>query len=155
MLLVIRIRGPVKVNYKIEDTLKMLRLHKVNHAVILFADKTVQGMIKKVNNYVCYGELDKKVLLSLLKKRAFLIGNKRLTDEHLKYKTEYPNINKLADALIKGKVSLKDIDRLKPLFRLHPPRGGFRGSIKKSYNSGGTLGNVGDYINILIKKMIA
>jgi len=34
-LVVIRIRGKVNVRDKVEDTLKMLRLHKINHAVII------------------------------------------------------------------------------------------------------------------------
>ncbi|NPE31458.1 50S ribosomal protein L30, partial [Methanococcoides sp. SA1] len=33
MFAVVRVRGPVNVSGKIEDTLGMLRLHKVNHCV--------------------------------------------------------------------------------------------------------------------------
>ncbi len=154
LMLVIRIRGKVHINYKIEDTLKMLRLHKVNHAVVLYADKTVLGMLKKIKDYVVYGEIQEDLLLTLLKKRTFLEGNIPLTEIHLKTKTDFPNMKKLTAALMEGKIKLKDIDKIKPIFRLHPPRGGFRGSIKKSYNSGGVLGFVGKNINIVAKKMV-
>ena len=154
LMLVIRIRGKVHINYKIEDTLKMLRLHKVNHAVVLYADKTVLGMLKKIKDYVVYGEIQEDLLLTLLKKRTFLEGNKPLTEIHLKSKTDFPNMKKLTAALMEGKIKLKDIYKIKPIFRLHPPRGGFRGSIKKSYNSGGVLGFVGKNINIVAKKMV-
>ena len=63
-------------------------------------------------------------------------------------------MKKLTAALMEGKIKLKDIYKIKPIFRLHPPRGGFRGSIKKSYNSGGVLGFVGKNINIVAKKMV-
>ena len=154
LMLVIRIRGKVHINYKIEDTLKMLRLHKVNHAVVLYADKTVLGMLKKIKDYVVYGEIQEDLLLTLLKKRTFLEGNIPLTEIHLKSKTDFPNMKKLTAALMEGKIKLKDIYKIKPIFRLHPPRGGFRGSIKKSYNSGGVLGFVGKNINIVAKKMV-
>lgn len=154
LMLVIRIRGKVHINYKIEDTLKMLRLHKVNHAVVLYADKTVHGMLKKIKDYVAYGEIQEDLLLTLLKKRTFLEGNKPLTEIHLKNKTNFPDMKKLSTALMEGKIKLKDIYKIKPIFRLHPPRGGFRGSIKKSYNSGGVLGFVGKNINTVAKKMV-
>ena len=154
LILVIRIRGSVNINYKIEDTLKMLRLHKVNHSVILQMDKTTAGMLNKVKDYVAYGELDKDILLTLLRRRSLIEGNKPLTEEHLKNKTSFSNIKDLAKALIDGKVKYKDLYKIKPIFRLHPPKGGFRGTIKKSYSSGGTLGNVGEYMKVLAKKMI-
>lgn len=154
LILVIRIRGSVNVNYKIEDTLKMLRLHRVNHGVLLFADKTIHGMLRKIRDYVAYGEIEQKVLLQLLIKRSMIQGNKKLTEEHLKNKTDYSTLSDLAKALMKGKVSVKEIYKMKPIFRLHPPRGGFRGTIKKHFNAGGILGHVGNYINKLAIKMI-
>ena len=154
LILVIRIRGSININHKIEDTLKMLRLHKVNHGVIVSANKTTVGMLKKVKDYVAYGELDQDLLLSLLRRRALIEGNRPLTEEHLKNKTGYSSIKDLAQDLMAGKINYKDLYKIKPIFRLHPPKGGFRGTIKKPYSSGGTLGNVGSYINVLAKKMI-
>ncbi|MEM2203989.1 MAG: 50S ribosomal protein L30, partial [Sulfolobales archaeon] len=43
---------------------------------------------------------------------------------------------------------------VKPVFRLHPPSGGFKGSIKKPYGNGGELGYRGQDINDLIRRMI-
>jgi len=154
LLLVIRIRGSVNINYKIEDTLKMLRLHKVNHGVILQANSTTMGMLKKVKDYVAFGEIDQELLLSLLRRRSLIEGNRPLTEEHLKNKTNYSSIKDLASDLMNGKIQYKDLYKIKPIFRLHPPKGGFRGTIKKSYSAGGILGNVGSYINVLVKKMI-
>ena len=70
--------------------------------------------------------------------------------------TKYKNFRELAKALINGEIQYreKDIYKIKPVFRLHPPRKGHRGNIKKHFNEGGTLGDVGIYINQLIHKML-
>lgn len=155
LVLVIRVRGAPHMNYKIDDTLKMLRLHKVNHAQIYLSNKTVDGMLKKAKDYIAYGEINQTVLLQLLKKRGLLKGNKPLTNEHVKLMCEnIDDIEGLTKALIDGKIKYKDIKNIKPIFRLHPPRGGYRGTIKKAYKSGGTLGYVGKYINVMAGKML-
>ena len=154
LMLVIRVRGAPNMNYKIADTLKMLRLHKVNHACLVYADKSVVGMLRKAKDYIAYGEVDKEVVLKLLKKRALVKGNEPLTDKHIKKHSKYTSINAFATALMNGEVKLKEINDLKPVFRLHPPIGGHRGTIKKAFHAGGTLGNVSEYINVLASKMM-
>jgi large subunit ribosomal protein L30 len=154
LMLVIRIRGAPNMCYKIEDTLKMLRLHKPCHGALVVADASTMGMLKKAKDFIAYGEVDEKTLVKLLRNRGLLTGNKQLTEDHVKNKTEYKDMESLSKALLEGKIKIKDIDKLKPVFRLHPPRGGFRGKIKKPYTVGGTLGNVGSYINELAGKMI-
>jgi len=42
---------------------------------------------------------------------------------------------------------------VKPVFRLHPPKGGFKGTIRRPYKSGGELGYRGAAINDLILRM--
>ncbi|MAE13716.1 hypothetical protein CMO92_04065 [Candidatus Woesearchaeota archaeon] len=44
---------------------------------------------------------------------------------------------------------------LKPFYRLHPPRGGFKGKgIKKTFKEGGSLGYRGEKMNELIRRML-
>ena len=153
---VIRVRGAPGMKRKIQDTLKMLRMHKVNHGVLLWGDKSGTGMLTKCKDYIAYGEIEEKTLVRLLRVRGRIEGNIPLTDEHVKNLTEYGNIKELAKALLIGEIKYreKDIYKIKPVFRMHPPQKGFRGSIKKHYNEGGTLGYVQKYINELVKKMI-
>ncbi len=156
LYMAIRIRGAPRMSKKNEDTLKMLRMHKVNHAVLVWGVKSQLGMLLKVNSYICFGEVDKKTLVRLLRTRGKVEGNKPLTDEYLRKYTDYKNIKDLANNLIEGKIKYhnKYIHKIKPVFRLHPPKGGHLGSIKKHFNEGGTLGYVGVYINQLIHKMM-
>ncbi len=72
MYAVVRLRGQVNVRYTIEDTMKMLRLHKVNHCVFLPENPHYKGMVQKVKDYVAYGKIDAKTLAEVLENRGRL-----------------------------------------------------------------------------------
>lgn len=151
MFAVIRLRGQAGVPKKIKDTLSMLRLHKRYHCVIIPDNDSYRGMLQVVKDYVAYGEIDAETLALILRRRGRLIGNKPLTDEYVREKTGYSSIEEFAKAVIEGKASLKDLPDLKPVFRLHPPRGGLK-NIKWHYPLG-SLGYHGKDINKLLYKM--
>ena len=153
LLAVIRLRGIVGVPQDVEDTLKMLRLHRRNHATLVEDTPPYRGMLQKASGYITYGEIDLETLTELLRRRGRLTGNKPLTDDYVR-KLGYSSIEDLARALYEGKVRLKDVPKLKPVFRLHPPSGGFKKSIKKPYGAGGELGYRGPAINELLKRMM-
>jgi large subunit ribosomal protein L30 len=153
----VRIRGAPGMKRKILDTLKMLRMHKVNHGVLIWTNKSYVGMLNKCKDYIAFGEIDEKTLLRLLRVRGRIEGNKPLTDEHIKNLTQYKDMKEFTKALIDGKIEYKekDVYKLKPVFRLHPPRKGYGGTTKKlHFGEGGILGNMGPYINELIYRMI-
>jgi large subunit ribosomal protein L30 len=152
MYAVVRLRGQVNVRYTIEDTMKMLRLHKVNHCVVVPENPHFKGMVLKVKDYVAYGKLDAKALSELLESRGKLEGGARLTEEYVRENTTYGSIEAFAEAVIEEKASLKEIPGLKPVFRLHPPRKGHAG-IKRTVQQGGVLGNHDENINVLLHKM--
>ncbi len=149
---VIRIRGTVGIPRDVEDTLKMLRLVRKHHCVIIEETPSYLGMLNKVKDYVTWGEIDTEALTLLLRRRGRLIGDRRLTDEYIK-KLGYNSIEEFSKAVIEGRAKLSEIPGLKPVFRLSPPSGGFKGSIKKQYRAGGELGYRGKTIKDLIKRM--
>ncbi len=151
MFAVIRIRGSIKVQKKINDALEIIRLHRVNHMSLV--DDKSRKMIEKGKDYVTFGEINEEVLAKVLEKWGRLPGRKRLGTEFLKEKG-FKDFAEMAKAIIEGKKKIKDLE-IKPVFRLHPPRKGFeRKGIKKSYSIGGVLGYRGEEINKLILKMI-
>ncbi|MHA1913279.1 MAG: 50S ribosomal protein L30 [Promethearchaeota archaeon] len=152
----VRLRGAPGMRRKILDTLKMLRMHKVNHGVLIWGTKSNKGMLVKCKDYIAYGEIDDKTLVRLLRVRGKIEGNKSLTEEHIKNLTEFNNFNGLSKALLNGEIQYRenDIYKIKPVFRLHPPKKGHRGTIKKHFGEGGTLGYVGLFINELVHKML-
>lgn len=152
MYAVIRLRGSVNVRYDILDTLKMLRLSRVNHCVLLEENPHYNGMIQKAKDYIAWGKINSEALELLLKERGRLEGGGRLTDDYIKENTDYEGIKALASAILEGKQNIRDVPKLKPVFRLHPPRKGHRG-IKRTFVQGGVLGYHGEAINNLLYKM--
>ncbi|MHC1601520.1 MAG: 50S ribosomal protein L30 [Candidatus Nezhaarchaeales archaeon] len=150
---VIRLRGCVGVPPDIKLTLQSLRLTRKNHCTIVEATPSIEGMLKKASGYITYGEISEDTLAALLEKRGRLRGDKKLTLDHIK-RLGFESFKDLAKALLEGKMKLKDIPNLKPVFRLHPPSKGFRGTIKRPYGQGGELGYRGTAINELLMRMI-
>jgi large subunit ribosomal protein L30 len=151
---VIRIRGALGMRRTIQNTLHLFKLYRVNHATLVRDNPSVRGMLHKAKDYIAFGPVDAEHIKKLLKKRSLLVGNKPLTDNHVRFATVYKSIDDLAKALFEGKIRMKEVKDLKPIFKLHPPIGGHKGSIKKAYNAGGVLGNVGENINGYLKKMM-
>jgi large subunit ribosomal protein L30 len=127
MFAVVRVRGQVNVSGKIEDTLGMLRLHKVNHCVFLQDTPNNKGMIQKAKDYVAYGTVDVESLTEILGNRGRLEGDARLTNEYVKENSEFASIASFAEALVNGDAKITDVPLLKPVFRLHPLRKGHAG----------------------------
>jgi large subunit ribosomal protein L30 len=152
MYAVVQVRGVVNTRQDIKDTLKMLRLHHINHCVLVADTPENLGMIRKVKDYVAYGEVDAVTIETLLRTRGRLIGDAALTDEYIKSNSTYSGITELAKALAGGETKLRDIPGVKPVLRLHPPRKGYK-TTKRTFVQGGALGYYGQEINTLLYKM--
>ena len=150
---VIRVRGSINIRGGILDTLKMLRLNRVNHCVILPNTKTYVGMLQKVKDYVTWGEIAPETLAKMIIRRGKLSGDNKISDGYIKKNSDYKSVMSFAKAVSKGDIGYKDIAEIKPVIRLHPPKKGYEG-VKRSYKSGGALGYRGKNINDLIERMI-
>jgi len=136
----IRIRGHIGTSSIMNDTMKMLHIERKNYCTVIPKTITTEGMLKLLKDYITYGELEEPTFKILVEKRGEPYMG-RLTDS--KGDIYYKRFHE-----IEGK-------RLKPFFRLSPPRGGFeRKGIKRSFTRGGALGYRGKDINKLIMRMI-
>ena len=143
---IIRLRGNINVNKKIEDTMKMLKLKAPYNCVIIKETPQYKGMLQKIKDYVTFGTINKETFEKMLFKWGRIEGNKKVTPEYLKEK------NTTIEELFECKKKFKDIGIKQP-FRLHPPTKGLK-SIKKPFTMKGDLGNRGDKINELLERMI-
>lgn len=141
MYAVVRIRGCVHVDKRVEQTLDMLHLRHVNNATLLPKEPTTDGMLQHVKDFVTWGEVSGEMVERLLLKRGRKAG-KRLDEKEARA---------LAKA-IQDKKTLKAAEGLSPVFRLSPPRKGFR-SVRSPYPKG-DLGSRGEKINELLERMI-
>lgn len=151
---VVRVRGSVNIERSIKETMRQMRLGKVNHCVLLPSDDSMKGMLQKVKDYVTWGEVEPAVLVELLRSRGRLAGDAPLTDQSLASASKYKTVDEFAKGLAGGAAFLYEVRGLKPLFRLHPPLKG-HGGIKRSFRAGGSLGYRGKEINALLLKMIS
>lgn len=151
-LAVVRVRGVSDVFREINETLKMLHLNRNCHATLIDDRPSYLGMLRKAQNHVAWGEVSKETIGLLLKKRGRLVGNKRLTDQYAQ-EAGYKSLDALAEAIHKLEVEFSRLPNIKPLFRLHPPKKGYKGKVKRSYAAGGVTGYRGEAINELIKHM--
>ena len=69
MICLIRIRGKVKLDRRIERALNGLRLIKKYNCVVLEPTKENMGMIEKVRNQIAFGEINEDTYKKLVEKR--------------------------------------------------------------------------------------
>ncbi len=144
-IIAIRIRGQVDVSEDIEHTLQMLRLKRKFAAILIEKTKENEGMLKKVIDYIAFGEINEDALKHLILKRARKQGDKLL-------ESGGKTVDEFVKKFLENKADLKDL-KIKPFFRLHPPIGGFKKSIKSPYPNG-VLGYHGQKINELVLRML-
>jgi len=139
MICIIRIRGRVGLKKEINETLDRLRLKKKYTCVVLKGKKEELGMIKKVRDFVAFGEINDKAFEELIEKRRQLIDKKK---NKIDSKNIVENLKKEKD--------YKELN-LKPFFRLHPPRKGIK---SKLHFPKGVLGDNKEKINDLLERML-
>ena len=153
--IVVRARSNVQVEHSIKETMGMLNLTRVNHAVIIPDTPQYRGMLQKSKDYITWGNADAGLVEKMISERGRLIGDKRITDADVKDATEFGSIKEFAVAITAGDATVKDMPEMKRVFRLHPPRGpkGW-GGLKRTYVIGGALGARGEDISALVERMI-
>src|SRR3989344_227022 len=104
---VIRIRGSIGVRKEIKDTMNMLRLYNKNHCIVIDNSPKFVGMLRKIKDYVTWGEIEEKTFKELLAKRGKTIGKKSLTEQYLKEKTKL-SIEEFAKEFFNSKKTLKN-----------------------------------------------
>ena len=153
-LAVIRLRGRVGLKKPAIETLQFLRLHRKNHLVLIDNRTSYLGMLQRAKDYITWGEIGAETLALLLKKRGLLAGKIRLTDELVNKYTSHKTIDQFAEAITNMAAEVTELQKIKPVFRLHPPKGGFKNKLKRPVKDHGELGYRGKQIEELIKIMI-
>lgn len=150
--LVLRIKGQADVPYWATTTMKLLKLEKKYRATILPAKENTLGMLKKIQHYVSWQEIDISITKELLDKKGRKAGYKKITSEDLS-DIGFKTMDELASSLTEGKSTLSKLKPLKPWFAMAPPKHGFKRSTKKLYGQKGVLGHNKELITIVRRMM--
>jgi len=159
LFIVVRLKGSPNMQHDVKRTLCHLRLLRTFSACLLRSNPTYVGMLKSAKDVLSWGEIDRAHLGELLAKRGRLVGNKRLTEENIKNLLHFENLDTMAQAIFDGRIQIKDINHLKPFFRLSPPKGGLKVSkrvhkFKAHKTRLFVLGYINGAINELVSRMI-
>ncbi len=119
---------------EMEDTLMMLNLKNKFNCTFVPETDDYGGMLKKVKDFIAWGEVDEDVVKEVLQKRS-----------------KIEDVDKVVEGLDKG-MSLGEMD-VQRSFSLSPPSGGFSRSTKEPYPKG-EVGYRGDEIIQLIERMV-
>jgi large subunit ribosomal protein L30 len=151
-LLAIRIRGTINVPQRVEDTLRMLRIDRNNYATLLDDRPDYTGMLQRAKDWITWGEPDIETIKIMLEKRGEALGGVKISEEYLK-ELGFNGFSQLAEKLHSCELDINKLDGVKPFFRLHPPKKGFKRSVKRPYGNKGELGYRGEAINDLARRM--
>ncbi len=132
LLAVIRVRGRIGVRRDINETLRRLNLKHPNNMVLLAANESNMGMIKKCNDFVTYGEVDAALVEKILTKKGLKASKEDIA------------------AITSGQKAAREV--LAMPIRLHPPTHGYEGT-KVSFSRKGALGYRGAAISKLLSRM--
>lgn len=138
MICVIRIKGKVGIKKDIAETLNRLRLRKKYSCIVLNPKKEQLGMIKKVRDFVAFGEIKDETFEKLIDLRGKVIDKSKKID-----------VKKAIEEIKKGR-KYEELN-LKPFFRLHSPRKGINA---KLHFPKGVLGDNKNEINNLVERML-
>jgi large subunit ribosomal protein L30 len=150
--LVLRIKGQADVPYWATTTMKLLNLEKKFRATILPAKENTLGMLKKIQHYVSWQEIDISITKELLDKKGRKAGYKKITSKDLS-EIGFKTMDELASSLSESKSTLSKLKPLKPWFAMAPPKQGFKRSTKKLYGQKGVLGHNKELITIIRRMM--
>ena len=70
-------------------------------------------MLKKVKDYVTWGEINSDALNKLLESRAKLLGDKPVTDSYVKTNSKFKSISGFSTEILDGKAKLTDLKVLR------------------------------------------
>ncbi|MGY5141315.1 MAG: 50S ribosomal protein L30 [Candidatus Nitrosopumilus sp. Bin_571-38] len=150
--LVVRIKGQADCPYWATTTMNLLKLDKKYRATILPAKDNTLGMLRKVQHYVTWTEIDATLATELVDKKARKGGYQKVTADDLK-ELGFASTAELGAALADGKATLSKLKPLKPWFALAPPVHGFKRSTKKLYGQKGVLGQNKE-LDTIVRRMI-
>lgn len=154
-ILAVRLRGTASDNPDVQRTMESLKLQRTFQARLLDNTPSNLGMLRSAKVLVAWGEVNPDMLGRVLEKRGERDSADGLDDSFLRLLGK-SSFEDLATSIVAGETSLHELLRagLKVPFRFHPPRGGFKRSLRRAATDGGELGYRGSDINVLAKRMI-
>ncbi|HYC11393.1 MAG TPA: hypothetical protein VEC02_01875 [Nitrososphaerales archaeon] len=140
LLLVVNLHGKINSSTPVRKALCELKVERKFSASLVPDDPATLGTLKLCKDYVAWAPTDAKLIAVLLEKRGMVSERARL-DAHALTGMGFKKHQELADKMLKEQLRLSQVQGVRPFFRLSPPRGGFRVSLRKQFSEKGMLGS--------------
>jgi large subunit ribosomal protein L30 len=140
LILVVNVHGSINSSAPVRKALNELKVAKKFSASVVTDDLPTAGMLRLCKDYVAWTPLQEDLLAELLKKRGKVSATRSLDEASLK-RLGFKKHDEMAAKMIKEQVRLSLMSGVLPFFRLAPPKGGFRKSMRRQFTEKGILGN--------------
>jgi large subunit ribosomal protein L30 len=140
LLLVVNIHGSINSSAPVRKAMNELKVARKFSASVVADEPPTVGMLRLCKDYVAWTPLKEGLLAELLKKRGMVSAAKTLDESSLK-RLGYKNHEDMAAKMVKEQARLSSIEGILPFFRLAPPKGGFRRSLRRQSSEKGVLGS--------------
>jgi len=152
LLLVVNLHGQINSSAPVRKALNELWVSKKFSASVVTDDTPTVGMLRLCKDYVAWCPVDEGLLSDLLKKRGMVSAARPLDAETLKG-LGYRRHEDLAAKMVKDQTRLSAVNGVLPYFRLAPPKGGFKLSLRRQATEHGLLGN-NPKLDAIVRRMI-
>ncbi len=152
LLLVLNLHGAINSSGPVRKALGELKVVRRFSASVVPGDASTLGTLKLCKDHVAWAPVDADLLATLLKKRGMVSTTKALDSASLK-KMGYKDHDDLASKMIEGEMRLSAVEGLRPFFRLAPPKGGFKRSMRRASSEKGVLGS-NPQLGELVRRML-
>jgi large subunit ribosomal protein L30 len=140
LLLVVNLHGAINSSAPVRKTLTELWVARKFSASVVTDDLPTVGMLRRCKDYVAWCPIGEEFLADLLEKRGMVSSAKALDPAFLKT-LGFKKHEDLASMMVKDQVRLSALKGVLPYFRLAPPKGGFKRSMRRQSSERGVLGN--------------
>ena len=140
LLLVVNLHGSINSSAPVRKALNELWVAKKFSASVVSDDPPTVGMLRLCKDYVAWAPADEGLLADLLSKRGMVSTAKPLDAGALK-NLGFKSHKDLAAKMVKDQSRLSAVAGVLPYFRLAPPKGGFRRSLRRQFTEKGVLGS--------------
>lgn len=152
LLLVVNLHGQINSSAPVRKALNEFWVAKKFSASVVTDDPQTVGTLRLCKDYVAWCPLDEGLLTDLLKKRGMVSSSRPLDQSSLKA-MGYKSHEDMAAKMLKEQVRLSAVRGVLPFFRLAPPKGGFRLSLRRQSTEKGVLGS-NPKLDAIVRRMI-
>jgi large subunit ribosomal protein L30 len=152
LLLVVNLHGAINSPAPVRKALGDLKVVRKFSASVVTDDPATGGMLRLCKDYIAWSPVGPDLLSELLEKRGMVSTNRTLDPASLK-SMGYKSYDDMAKKMTEGGLRLSAVQGVRPFFRLAPPAGGFKRSLRRQFTEKGLLGsNPG--LEAIVRRMV-